>query len=296
MSYQDNRIFILNEPNAPRINPALAVEIGLNESLLLLQIEFWISISNNERDGQQWTYQSTRDIQEKAFPFWSHHTINRAIKSLETSGYIITTTKYNTLKYDKTRWIALNFDELSKLKSISVKGYATGSTQNETGSNQNATTIPENTTEKKMMTEREPEVETGSTPQKEASPPPSSFSSDDLFQTIPEPFRKPSVKAVIARAIKSGRNAEYIRESIEYTVDNCKTDSWAKFKSYLGKCLDYGWGEGYSSDDNGKSEAGKRKAFLESRRSMPDSILKADAEKGCWASKQVLKERSQKNN
>ena len=64
------RIFTLNEPNAPRINPALAKEIGLNESLILLQIEFWISISNNEREGKRWTYQSVRDMQEKSFSFW----------------------------------------------------------------------------------------------------------------------------------------------------------------------------------------------------------------------------------
>ncbi len=54
-----------------RIMPSLAQEIGLNECIVLLQICFWIQITNHYRDGQYWTYQSVRDMQEKAFPYWS---------------------------------------------------------------------------------------------------------------------------------------------------------------------------------------------------------------------------------
>ena len=147
------RIFTLNEPNAPRINPALAKEIGLNESLILLQIEFWISISNNERDGKRWTYQSVRDMQEKSFSFWSISTINRAVNKLIDEGYIIEG-NFNKKKYDKTRWFALNFETLNELESISIDGDDTGVFHNDTRSNhndtrsiQNDTTIPEITTE-----------------------------------------------------------------------------------------------------------------------------------------------------
>ena len=147
------RIFTLNEPNAPRINPALAKEIGLNESLILLQIEFWISISNNERDGKRWTYQSVRDMQEKSFSFWSISTINRAVNKLIDEGYIIEG-NFNKMKYDKTRWFALNFETLNELESISINGDDTGVFHNDTRSNhndtrsiQNDTTIPEITTE-----------------------------------------------------------------------------------------------------------------------------------------------------
>lgn len=146
------RIFVINEPYAPRINPALAVEIGLNESLVLMQIEYWISISDNVKDGRRWTYQSLRDIQKKAFPFWSVSTISRTIRSLLNKGYLIEG-NYNKLSYDKTRWFALNFDELKKLKSISIPEDDTDLLQNETGLLQNETpdllqnetTIPETT-------------------------------------------------------------------------------------------------------------------------------------------------------
>lgn len=54
------------------------------------------------------------------------------------------------MKYDNTRWFSLNFEELNKLKAITVKGVETGvcqketgSNQKETGSTQKETTIPE---------------------------------------------------------------------------------------------------------------------------------------------------------
>lgn len=159
-TYEMNRIFTLNEPNAPRLNPALAVEIGLNESIIFLQLEFWIAISDNVRDGRKWTYQSAADIKEKMFPFWSASTINRALNNLLARNLIIDG-NYNQKKYDRTRWFAIDFDEARKLKSITVREDESRSTQNElrsaqdeSRSAQNETTIPETTT--KTNTESNP--------------------------------------------------------------------------------------------------------------------------------------------
>lgn len=154
-----NRLFTLNNPAAPRLCPELAAEIGLNESIILLQIEFWVAISNNVRDGRRWTYQSVRDIQE-SFPFWSPMTINRAIHSLEDKGLIISA-NYNQLKYDYTRWFSLNEEEIGKLNSVKLANHVVPLYQNDTGlyqndtrsnhfdtrSNQNDTTIPDSSSE-----------------------------------------------------------------------------------------------------------------------------------------------------
>ena len=93
-------------------------------------------------------------MQEKSFSFWSISTINRAVNKLIDEGYIIEG-NFNKMKYDKTRWFALNFETLNELESISINGDDTGvfhndtrSNQNDTRSNQNDTTIPEITTEK----------------------------------------------------------------------------------------------------------------------------------------------------
>ncbi|MEQ9027544.1 MAG: DnaA N-terminal domain-containing protein [Aggregatilineales bacterium] len=130
-----------------RVNTALAEEIGLNESVVLLQIEWWIRHSSNVRDDRQWTYQSLTDMREKAFPFWSKRTLNRAIKNLIVRGLIVEG-NYNKHSYDRTRWFSLECEAIDALGSVNL------STCNETdrhmqvdktphASGQNATTIPE---------------------------------------------------------------------------------------------------------------------------------------------------------
>ena len=150
MTQKRDRIFILNDPHALRISGELAQEIGLNESIVLLQVEFLISISDNERDGQRWTYQSIRDLQRNYFPWWSIATINRTIESLAEKR-LLTVGNYNKAKYDRTRWLALNMDGIAELQSVRVFHALfqneTRSAQNETRSAQDETTIPETTTE-----------------------------------------------------------------------------------------------------------------------------------------------------
>lgn len=133
------RIFTLNSPYSLRIDGELAKEIGLNESIVLLQLEFLISLPPYKvRDGRRWTYQSVRELKAEYFPWWSVATINRTIKSLEDKGYI-TVGNYNAQKYDKTRWFALNLEAIDKLESVAVVRSETGLFQNETRSTQNET-------------------------------------------------------------------------------------------------------------------------------------------------------------
>ncbi len=149
--YERNRLFDFEGQRLAVLCPKLAKEIGLNESLLLLQLDFLIAISNHEQEGQRWTYQSVTDI-EKIFPFWSRATINRVIKSLENRG-LINVSNFNRKKYDKTRWFAINIEEAEKLESIKLVKREQGSFQDELGLiqietdyNLNETTIPDSTT------------------------------------------------------------------------------------------------------------------------------------------------------
>ncbi|MBK7201886.1 MAG: hypothetical protein IPH87_15215, partial [Anaerolineae bacterium] len=60
-------LLILNDPHPMRICPELALEIGLNESIVLLQLDYLLRIApDDERhwhDGQKWTHQSLTDLQ-----------------------------------------------------------------------------------------------------------------------------------------------------------------------------------------------------------------------------------------
>ena len=88
--------------------------------LLLLQIEFWTSISKHPRhNGYRWTYASVTGIQKALFPFLNEKTIRKVIKKLQSRNLILTG-NFNKKGYDKTRWYAINVPEVAKLKSIAV--------------------------------------------------------------------------------------------------------------------------------------------------------------------------------
>jgi len=155
------RIYLENRPTITRIVPELAVAIGLNESILLLQFDFWIGQSSNYEDGRYWTYQSLRDMQEKAFAYMGLATINRAVQSLEEQKLIIVG-NYNKRKGDNTRWFALDPEGLRKLaervpcivvadtliqNETPPSQQGGGAFQNGSPSDQNGSTLPETTTE-----------------------------------------------------------------------------------------------------------------------------------------------------
>jgi hypothetical protein len=152
---------LLSSATAPimlRVIPELAEEIGLNPSLVLLQLTYWIRISDNERDGCNWTFQSLRGMKRAAFPFWSVMTIDRAIQQLVKRDLVIVRDDLNKRKGDNTRWFALNPDGLAKLHSVSlqtlnmkrsarVSQNETVVSQVDTPVSQNETTLPEITPE-----------------------------------------------------------------------------------------------------------------------------------------------------
>lgn len=147
------RIFTRNDPTILRIFPPLAKEIGLNESVTLLQIDFLISISRTKGklpyyyDAKFWTRQSLRELRDNWLPFWSPQTIARALHKLRDEHELIfITNKYNEYDYDKSQWIALNPQGFGRLTSVTlhmVQSNGTGVFQDGTGLFQDGTTIPE---------------------------------------------------------------------------------------------------------------------------------------------------------
>lgn len=121
--YEQNRIFLLNDPCTLRLDRALAKEIGDKQSIILLQLEFWISIHNNIRDGRKWYFTTIEELSD-FFYCWSKDTIKRAIKDLKDNGYIITG-NYNKLSFDRTTWYSINYDKIAELKSIAVRASST---------------------------------------------------------------------------------------------------------------------------------------------------------------------------
>ena len=101
------------------INKELAKVIGLNEAIVLQQIEYWININekakkeNNFKEGYYWTY-NTIDQWQKEFPFWSYNTVKRTLAKLENKKVLITAT-LNNKGYDRTKWYRIDYSALDNL-------------------------------------------------------------------------------------------------------------------------------------------------------------------------------------
>jgi len=106
-----NRLLLDEQPLI--ILPELARKIGLNEAIVLQQINYWLADSKHIYEGRKWVYNSYTEWQ-KQFPFWSINTIRRAISKLEKSGLVISG-NFNKMKLDNTKWYTINHDEVDKV-------------------------------------------------------------------------------------------------------------------------------------------------------------------------------------
>lgn len=99
-------------------NKALARELGLNEALVMQQINYWIEINKrsgkNYHDGKYWTYNSIRAWQENDFDYMSVDTVKRTFTKLAKAGYLLVG-NYNKDPRDKTKWYTINNDKLEEL-------------------------------------------------------------------------------------------------------------------------------------------------------------------------------------
>ncbi|WMT19174.1 DnaD domain-containing protein [Parageobacillus toebii] len=106
------RLLLDEEPLV--ILPSLAAAIGLNESIVLQQLHYWLERSTNVHEGHTWVYNTYEEWKEQ-FPFWSESTIRRIITKLEKQELIITG-NFNRSKIDKTKWYRINYEKLARLQ------------------------------------------------------------------------------------------------------------------------------------------------------------------------------------
>jgi hypothetical protein len=123
--FEQHRLFVINDPCAPRLSPDLALEMekmgigGLHSSILFLQTEFWMATEGRHQDGQMWINRSVRDIQA-VLKFMSVGSIHKCIKKMAAAN-LFTLRKLD--EGDDTEWLTINLQEASKLKSIVVQVY-----------------------------------------------------------------------------------------------------------------------------------------------------------------------------
>lgn len=85
------------------IDPDLATQIGLRESIVLREIEALIEAKGIEKQGIKWIERSIPELQKENFPFWPIDSIYRLMRKLIDTGFL-KTGQYNRYKWDKTKW------------------------------------------------------------------------------------------------------------------------------------------------------------------------------------------------
>ncbi|MDP4144909.1 MAG: DnaD domain protein [Bacillota bacterium] len=133
------------------LNVELAKLIGLNESIVLQQMQYWLEKSSHIIDGVKWIYNTYAQWKEQ-FPFFSESTIRRIIKRLEDKD-IIRSSNFNKSKMDNTKWYTINYDFFCSIQheqSPSQDEAQNCSIWSEDQPNLNKA-IPENTTETNLQ-------------------------------------------------------------------------------------------------------------------------------------------------
>lgn len=120
----DNISNLLLDEHPLQVMPTLATIIGLNESIVLQQVHYWLKIKEKGQqdyiDGHYWVYNSYKQWQEQ-FPFWHRNTIQRTFSSLEKKGILISG-NYNHAGFDKTKWYSIDYNVLDSLISSYQNG------------------------------------------------------------------------------------------------------------------------------------------------------------------------------
>ena len=111
MTYCQN--MMLCEGIAIPVSLELAQITGINESLLLQQVHYWINKSGKYIDGKYWIYNSYNDWHNQ-LKCLSYNQVMRAFRSLEKKGLIISK-KMKSSRFNHTKWYTIDYD---KLKSI----------------------------------------------------------------------------------------------------------------------------------------------------------------------------------
>ena len=112
-------------------NTEIAKQYGLEESILLENIYFWVkknkANNQNYHNGKYWTYNSIRAF-KILFDYMSESKIYRALKKLEEAG-LIEIGDFNADRYKRPSWYTVT--------EKAIKLYKDNSLQNETSTLQN---------------------------------------------------------------------------------------------------------------------------------------------------------------
>jgi len=100
------------------INTELAEKIGLEESVMVMQLHYWLTKCPKHKDQRDWIYNTLEDWYDQ-FKYWSYSKVRRIVKSLESSGVIISE-KRNVYLGNHTKWYTINYELLNDTTGVNL--------------------------------------------------------------------------------------------------------------------------------------------------------------------------------
>ena len=104
---------LINEPPL-QVLPSLAKLIGLNEAIVLQQLHYLMRHSEHIHEGRKWVCKTYDDWQGEVFSFWSIITIRRTFTYLENLYLVRSTSSFNKLSIDRSKWYSIDYEKLDE--------------------------------------------------------------------------------------------------------------------------------------------------------------------------------------
>lgn len=118
-----NKSHLLINEQALQVLPSLALAVGLEESIVLQQLHYWLNNPKNEgrvdENGNKWVYNTYSQWREDNFPFWTDEQIKRYFLSLEKQGVVIAE-QLDAKRRDMRKFYRIDYEFLHEIEQ-SVK-------------------------------------------------------------------------------------------------------------------------------------------------------------------------------
>jgi len=103
-----------------QVLPSLANALGLNESIVLQQVHYWLENARKGKnkakfkEGKYWVYNSYPKWKKSNFPFWSVATIKRIFLNLENQKYLLSAQFSGN---NRQKWYSINYEKVDELEA-----------------------------------------------------------------------------------------------------------------------------------------------------------------------------------
>lgn len=204
------------------VDKDLATVIGLNEAIVLQQINYWLHVPGGKNtDGKHWIKHTISEFLEKDFPFWSRSTVKRTISTCEKKGFLLER-NLNNAGFDKSKWYSIDEAKLDEVMSHAlVQNEPTSGSNRPNGEAQNEPTYTRDSPETPSETTT---TNNDSSPAKQDEPPIPYKEIIDYLNTKAGTHYKSTAKST-QRLIRARWHEGYRLDDFEKVIDN-KAFEW----------------------------------------------------------------------